>query len=80
MEKGTFIKIEAIQIAEDFNIKKLKAEFGVEPHSSSPSEIFYTLKKLFKYVEKIITGVLPGNKSDSRMYRCRYGKGQNSIA
>ena len=42
MEKANFIKIEAIQIAEAFNIKKLRAEFGFEPHSSSPSEVFYT--------------------------------------
>ena len=52
MEKGNFIKIEAIQIAEAFNIKKLRAEFGVEPNSSSPSEIFYTLtnKKRYLYI------------------------------
>lgn len=52
MEKANFIKIEAIQIAEDFNIKKLRADFDVEPHSSSPSEIFYTLanKKRYLYV------------------------------
>lgn len=52
MEKANFIKIEAIQIAEAFNIKKLRAEFGIEPHSSSPSEIFYTLddKKRYLYI------------------------------
>ncbi len=51
MEKANFIKIEAIQIAEDFNIKKLRADFGVEPHSSSPSEIFYNLnRKRYLYV------------------------------
>ena len=52
MEKANFIKIEAIQIAEVFNIKKLRAEFGFEPHSSSPSEIFYTLtdKKRYLYI------------------------------
>jgi len=52
MEKANFIKIEAIQIAEAFNIKKLRADFGVEPHSSSPSEIFYTLtnKKRHLYI------------------------------
>ncbi|MBW4361837.1 RMD1 family protein [Flavobacterium taihuense] len=52
MDQSDFIKIEAIQIAEAFNIKKLRAEFGIEPHSSSPSEIFYTLsdKKRYLYI------------------------------
>jgi uncharacterized Rmd1/YagE family protein len=52
MKEANFIKIEAIQIAEAFNIKKLRAEFGIEAHSSSPSEIFYTLndKKRYLYI------------------------------
>src|SRR6187402_2014514 len=58
MEKGTFIKIEAIQIAEAFNIKKLRAEFGFEPHSSSPSEIFYTLKDKKRYLYIFDYGVV----------------------
>ncbi|WP_281635208.1 RMD1 family protein [Flavobacterium marginilacus] len=52
MEKTNFIKIEAIQIAEAFNIKKLRTEFEIQPHSSSPSEIFYTYtnKKRYLYI------------------------------
>ena len=58
MEKGNFIKIEAIQIAEAFNIKKLRTEFGVEPHSSSPSEIFYTLTNNKRYLYIFDYGVV----------------------
>jgi uncharacterized Rmd1/YagE family protein len=52
MKETNLIKIEAIQIAEAFNIKKLRAEFGFEAYSSSPSEIFYTLsdKKRYLYI------------------------------
>ena len=52
MSDTDLIKIEAIQIAESFNIKKLRSEFGFEPHSSSLSEIFYTLndKKRYLYI------------------------------
>lgn len=52
MQEANFIKIEAIQIAEAFNIKKLRTEYGIEAHSSSPSEIFYTLndKKRYLYI------------------------------
>ncbi|TRX32749.1 RMD1 family protein [Flavobacterium sp. ZT3R18] len=52
MKEADLIKIEAIQIAEAFNIKKLRAEFGIEPYSGSPSEIFYTLsdKKRYLYI------------------------------
>ncbi|KFC58655.1 RMD1 family protein [Flavobacterium gilvum] len=58
MEKDDFIKIEAIQIAEVFNIKKLRAEFGIEPHSSSPSEIFYTIKNKKRYLYIFDYGVI----------------------
>lgn len=53
MENTNFIKIEAIQLAEAFNIKKLRIAFGVEPHSSTLSELFYTLgssSKRYLYV------------------------------
>lgn len=36
--------IEAIQIAESFNIKKFRAEFRTEVHYSSTSEVFYVLE------------------------------------
>jgi len=52
------IKIEAIQIAESFNIKKLRTEFGSEPHSSSPSEIFYTLNNKKRYLYIFDYGVI----------------------
>jgi hypothetical protein len=38
------ILIEAIQIAELFNIKKFRAEFRTEAFSGSTSEVFYALK------------------------------------
>lgn len=52
MKEADLIKIEAIQIAEAFNIKKIRAEFGTEAYSSSSSEIFYTLgnKKRYLYI------------------------------
>jgi len=52
------IKIEAIQIAESFNIKKLRSEFGEESHSSSPSEIFYTLNDKNSYLYIFDYGVI----------------------
>lgn len=36
------IKIEAIQLAESFNIKKFRADFQTEAHSGSTTELFYT--------------------------------------
>lgn len=36
------IKVEAIQLAESFNIKKFRADFQTEAHSGSTSELFYT--------------------------------------
>lgn len=46
------IKIEAIQVAESFNIKKFRAEFQTEAHSGSTTELFYTFseKNRFLYV------------------------------
>src|SRR6478735_5299784 len=35
--------IEAIQVAELFNIKKFRADFRTEAHSGSNSEVFYAL-------------------------------------
>lgn len=37
------IRIEAVQIAESFNIKKFRAEFRTEAFAGSPSEVFYAL-------------------------------------
>ncbi|MFY8069458.1 MAG: RMD1 family protein [Flavobacterium sp.] len=36
------IKIEAIQLAESFNIKKFRADFQTDIHSGSTTELFYT--------------------------------------
>ena len=37
------IKIEAVQIAESFNIKKFRAEFRAEAESGTNSEVFYVI-------------------------------------
>ena len=58
MEAANYVKIEAIQIAEAFNIKKLRAEFGITAHSSSPSEIFYTLSDNRRYLYIFDYGVI----------------------
>lgn len=44
MIESDLIKIEAIQIAEAFNIKKIRTEFEVETYSSSISELFMLSK------------------------------------
>jgi required for meiotic nuclear division protein 1 len=38
------LKIEALQIAESFNIKKFRAEFAKEAYAGSTSELFYALE------------------------------------
>lgn len=58
MEKSKYIKIEAIQIAEAFNIKKMRADFHTQPHSSSPSETFYTLPGSNRYLYIFDYGVV----------------------
>jgi uncharacterized Rmd1/YagE family protein len=58
MKEADLIKIEAIQIAEAFNIKKLRAEFGFEAYSSSPSELFYTLSAKNRYLYIFDYGVV----------------------
>lgn len=52
------IKIEAIQIAESFNIKKFRAEFLTEAFSGSTSEVFYTLTKTNSYLYVFDYGVV----------------------
>ena len=46
------IKVEAIQLAESFNIKKFRADFQTEAHSGTTTELFYTFseKNRFLYV------------------------------
>jgi hypothetical protein len=44
MIESDLIKIEAIQISEAFNIKKIRTEFEIETYSSSISELFILSK------------------------------------
>lgn len=44
------IKIEAVQIAESFNIKKFRADFRTETHSGSISEVFYVFEDTNRYL------------------------------
>lgn len=52
------ILIEAVQIAELFNIKKFRAEFGTEAFSSSTSEVFYALTETNRYLYVFDYGVV----------------------
>lgn len=52
------IKIEAVQIAEAFNIKKFRAEFLAEAHSGSTSEVFYALTDTNRYLYIFDYGVV----------------------
>ena len=51
------INIEAVQIAESFNIKKFRAEFHTEATSGSTSEVFYVLENN-KYLYLFDYGVI----------------------
>jgi len=52
------ILIEAVQIAESFNIKKFRAEFLAEDFSGSISEVFYTLEHPNRYLYVFDYGVV----------------------
>jgi len=52
------IRIEAIQIAELFNIKKFRAEFRAEAFSGSTSEVFYALTENNRYLYIFDYGVI----------------------
>ncbi|PWA05811.1 RMD1 family protein [Flavobacterium psychrotolerans] len=52
------IKIEAIQIAESFNIKKFRTEFHTEAFSGSTSEVFYAITKTSSYLYVFDYGVV----------------------
>jgi uncharacterized Rmd1/YagE family protein len=52
------ILIEAIQIAELFNIKKFRAEFRAEAFSGSTSEVFYALTETKRYLYVFDYGVV----------------------
>ncbi|WP_017730183.1 RMD1 family protein [Nafulsella turpanensis] len=45
------IKIEALQVAEQINLKQLKASFAIRQHSGGSSEQFYVLENdMYLYV------------------------------
>lgn len=52
------IRIEAVQIAESFNIRKFRSEFQAEVHSGSTSEIFYALEDSKHYLYIFDYGVV----------------------
>lgn len=52
------ILIEAVQIAEMFNIKKFRAEFQSKEFSGSTSEVFYVLKENNRYLYVFDYGVV----------------------
>lgn len=56
------IRIEAVQIAESFNMKKFRAqfytEFGAEVHSGSTSEVFYVMEETERYLYVFDYGVV----------------------
>ncbi len=52
------IKIEAVQVAESFNIKKFRAEFRAEEHSGTNTEVFYQLTDTNRYLYIFDYGVI----------------------
>ena len=52
------IRIEAVQIAEFFNIRKFRSEFQAEVHSGSTSEVFYALEESKRYLYIFDYGVV----------------------
>ncbi|WP_300567071.1 RMD1 family protein [Flavobacterium sp.] len=52
------IRIEAVQIAESFNMKKFRAEFRAETFSGSTSEVFYALTEANRYLYVFDYGVV----------------------
>ncbi|TDE44358.1 RMD1 family protein [Flavobacterium rhamnosiphilum] len=52
------IRIEAVQIAESFNIKKFRGDFRAEAHSGSTSEVFYALEESERYLYVFDYGVV----------------------
>ena len=52
------IKIEAVQIAESFNIKKFRAEFRAEAESGTNSEVFYAIADTNRFLYVFDYGVV----------------------
>lgn len=59
------IRIEAVQIAESFNIKKFRADFRAEVHSGSTSEVFYAIEDSNRYLYVFDYGVVVFANYDS---------------
>lgn len=60
------IKIEAIQIAESFNIKKFRAAFQNEVHSGSTTEVFYTFSEQNRFLYVFDYGVVVFGNYDEK--------------
>lgn len=52
------IAIEAIQVAESFNIKKFRSEFRNENHSGSTTEVFYVFEQTNRYLYVFDYGIV----------------------
>lgn len=52
------IRIEAVQIAESFNIKKFRGDFRAEVDSGSASEVFYAMEAAGRYLYVFDYGVV----------------------
>jgi required for meiotic nuclear division protein 1 len=52
------IKIEAYQVAESFNIKKLRTDFRAELHIGNNSELFYVFNEVNRYLYVFDYGVV----------------------
>ena len=52
------IAIEAIQVAESFNIKKFRGEFRSENHSGSTTEVFYVFEQTNRYLYVFDYGIV----------------------
>jgi uncharacterized Rmd1/YagE family protein len=52
------IRIEAVQVAESFNMKKFRTEFGAEIYSGSTSEVFYAMEDTGRFLYVFDYGVV----------------------
>jgi len=52
------VRIEAVQVAESFNIKKFKSEFRASAYSGSTTEVFYSLKETNSFLYVFDYGVV----------------------
>lgn len=52
------VKIEAYQVSESFNIKKLRSEFRAEAHIGNNSELFYVFNEINRYLYVFDYGVV----------------------